>query len=293
MKCFYHNDMDGHCAGWVVSKHYILGQDYQKSDFIESDYSNLDLSSVQFGELVVFVDYSFTESTLHNLKYLIEELNCDVIWIDHHDSSIKLCEKYRELRDIAGIRSKEYSGAALAYMYFNCIDDYPLIPRFIKLVSDYDTWQHVLRWSDEFKLGLDCFPNDVFDPIWDKLNDDKHIQFTTPMTQELIDRGRIIRSYIDQDNENYLECYGYESQLNTGDIVLVVNKKTNSWIFGDNIDRYVAVIVYVFDGSCYSYTIYSSDPTFNCAEYAEQYGGGGHKGAAGWRSKELLFKSIE
>ena len=84
MKCFYHNDMDGHCAGYLVRKCTVNDNPV---DYFESDYSGLDLSTVDIGERVYIVDYSFTESTMHELLWLIN-YGCDVIWIDQHASSL-------------------------------------------------------------------------------------------------------------------------------------------------------------------------------------------------------------
>lgn len=36
--------------------------------------------------------------------------------------------------------------------------------------------------------------------------------------------------------------------------------------------------------------IYSSNKEIDCSKIAESFGGGGHKGAAGFSSDELLFK---
>jgi oligoribonuclease NrnB/cAMP/cGMP phosphodiesterase (DHH superfamily) len=35
MKCFYHNDLDGRCAGSIVAKY---ENNYNKEDFFEVDY---------------------------------------------------------------------------------------------------------------------------------------------------------------------------------------------------------------------------------------------------------------
>lgn len=283
MKCFYHNDMDGHAAGALIRMALDLtGSDESeyRNDFIECNYGHIDTDIVDPGEEVYFVDYSFTESTKHVLDDLIYK-DCHIIWIDHHDSSIELCKRHSYYDNLPGDRSKDGSGAWLVHRYL-----YPdkEIPWWIKYVSDYDTWEHRYgQVSDYFKLGIDSLDNDVFDPIWDLLELDEF------RYKDVIESGTIIKSYIDRENKNYLESYGYESSTEYGDPVYVVNKKTNSWIFGDLIDRYTAVVVYVFDGDKFSYSMYSSDPRFDCSKYAERYGGGGHAGAAGFTSTEFLF----
>lgn len=284
MKCFYHNDMDGHCAGYLVRK---FTENDNPEDYFESDYSGLDLSTVDIGERVYIVDYSFTEATIHELLWLIN-YGCDVIWIDHHASSLDLVDKYPELKNLRGIRSSEASGAALTYMWFmKCPFD--TIPEYVKLVSDYDTWAHKMTDSDAFKLGIDSYKNDVFDDVWTRLDSTSEIFDGRHFLQSVVAAGYIIKSYIDRDNESYLDSYGFESELD-GVTVYAVNKSSNSWIFGDLINSYPAVVVFVFNGSKWKYSIFSSDNGADCQKIAENHGGGGHKHAAGFTSDELLLR---
>ena len=300
MKCFYHNDMDGHCAGFIVKLYLdyfsyidrVVANYFDKTDFIESDYNLKPIDPDIVGnEDVYIVDYSFSENTKHILDRLIS--NCrNLIWIDHHDSSLELCKNHPEYNNIAGIRSKDGSGAWLAYKYLFVDTGYDAdIPNYVELVSDYDTWK---LYDDcmYFKLGIDSVPNDVFDEIWKKLDDEYDNQSKDcDCIFDLIQTGKCIKSYIDMDNKNYLKSYGYPSTTPDGLYsVYVVNKKTNSWIFGNKINEYDACVVFAFDGNNYSYSIYSSEESsFDCQRFAEVYGGGGHRHAAGFVSKDLLF----
>lgn len=286
MKCFYHNDLDGHCAGALVRMYMDDDNEhYTSDDFIESDYRSLKIDGVEPGEEVIFVDYSFTETTEHYLRKLID-MSCDIIWIDHHISSINLCKENPDFDALEGIRSEKYSGAALTYMYLYNVD-YEMIPEYVKLVSDYDTWKLDRPEPALFKLGMDAQDNDVDSNIWDQLSNLSYVQ------DDIIEDGKIIKRYLDLDLKSYRESYGFEATTQDGDIVYVVNRKSNSWIFGELIDKYVAVVSYVFDGTQYVYSVFSSDPNFDCSEFAETYGGGGHKGAAGFTSKHLVFVPIE
>lgn len=284
MKCFYHNDMDGHCAGYLVRK---FTENNNPEDYFESDYSGLDLSKVEIGERVYIVDYSFTEATMHQLLWLIN-YGCDVIWIDHHSSSLDLVEKYPELATLRGIISSEASGAALTYMWFmDCTFD--KLPKYVQLVSDYDTWAHKMPDSDAFKLGIDGYGNEVFDSVWERLDESSLIHDKNRLLRNIISEGYTIKSYIDRDNESYLNSYGFESEID-GVTVYAVNKSSNSWIFGDLINSYPAVVVFVFNGSKWKYSIFSSDTGADCQKIAENHGGGGHKHAAGFMSDKLLLR---
>ena len=289
MKCFYHNDDDGRCAGSIVA-HYE--NNYNKNDYFEVDYiMQLPLDKIKENERVYFVDYSFKKDTVWQLEEILKKTK-DVIWIDHHLSSFKLEEELPWTKDIKGIRQDGISGAGLTYMYlYNCkFDD---LPYYIQLISDYDCWLYKYEPDTTyFKLGLGTEDNDALDDIWkafyESFVDDVCLSISVGT---LIEKGKIIKQYIDSENTFYREHYSYETEIE-GLKCLVVNKKSNSWIFGDKINEYPLVMVWVFNGVKYSYSIFSVDKNIDCSKIAEKYGGGGHRGAAGFSSDELLFRKV-
>jgi oligoribonuclease NrnB/cAMP/cGMP phosphodiesterase (DHH superfamily) len=280
MKCFYHNDLDGRCAGAIVAQ---FRNNYNKDDFFEVDYvMDLPIDKVKDGEEVWFVDYSFKDNTVHIINDLITR-NCKVIWIDHHTSSINLVNANEELQTIEGIRQDGISGAGLTYMY--CYNkEFNDIPYYIKLVSDYDCWQYKFEPDTTyFKIGIETTEFDALDYVWTNLS------LGGNTLDKIIKTGKIIKGYIDNDNTYYREHFSYESEIESHKC-LVVNKKTNSWVFGDKYNDYPLVMVWVYNGEKYTYSIFSSNKDIDCSKIAEKFGGGGHKGAAGFSSAELLFK---
>lgn len=298
MKCFYHNDLDGRCAGSIVYRYEMINNEedfvYTKEDFFEVDYI-MDLTpyieKIEYGEKVYFVDYSFTNKTKWILDLLLSK-KCNIIWCDHHKSSLELIKSFPELRYINGIRDDRYSGALLTYWYLYLQDKYFIdnnrlldeIPMQIRYVDDYDCWKSNLGDNTTFfKLGIETKDYDALDRIWD----DFYI-FSESLSL-LIDKGKAIKQYIDKDHEQYRNQYAYESIID-GHKALVINRKTNSWIFGEKIKEYPIVCVWAFNGEKYSYSIYSEDKSIDCSKIAEVYGGGGHKGASGFSADKLLFK---
>lgn len=283
--------MDGRCAGSIVAQY---ENNYNREDFFEVDYI-MDLTPmlnlINNGEKVYFVDYSFKENTKWVLEQLIDK-NCDVIWIDHHTSSLNLIKEHDNLCSIKGLRQDKISGAALTYMYLYNYE-FNDIPYYIKLVSDYDCWIYNFDpYTTYFKIGLETTKYDALDEIWKYINENDYDcefgQIPMSPTDKIIDTGITIKGYIDKDNEQYRNQYAYESNIG-GYKALVVNRKTNSWIFGEKYNEYPVVCVWAFNGERYSYSIYSGDSNVDCSKIAESYGGGGHKGAAGFSSDTLLF----
>lgn len=285
MKCFYHCDMDGRCSAAIVAR---MEMNYDREDYFEVNYVQpLPLDKVKAGERVYFVDYSFKADTIHQMGILLAR-GCDVIWIDHHTSSLNLLKdpNYEWVKDVKGLISDEGAGAVLTYMYMLKVN-YEEVPYFIKLVSDYDTWSYKFEPETTwFKLGLETEDFDALDAVWKDLFSPMHSEHTR---SGLIEKGKIIKEYIDKDNTLYRNRFEYEIEL-CGLPCKVINKSSNSWIFGEHYYQFPMVMVYAFDGEKVTYSIFSSDKMVDCSKIAESYSGGGHKGAAGFSSDEILFK---
>ena len=111
MKCFYHSDMDGKCAGSIVAR--VTGN-YNSKDYIMYNYDGeIPTELIEDGETVYFVDLSFSVNTVDKLKEIVETKHCDLIWCDHHLSSMDILAKYPEFSSIKGIRKEGISGAGM------------------------------------------------------------------------------------------------------------------------------------------------------------------------------------
>lgn len=291
MKVFHHNDMDGYAAAHCVKVYKNLTNDDVKRDFFEVDYldkSKYDrekFNKVSDFEEVWIVDYSFTEETHDILKSLLEK-KCKIRWIDHHTSSIELLKVHPEYSIIPGLINKTVSGAALTYMYlFTNEHKFSECPQYIQLISDYDNWNlKMVPQSEYFKLNYDKEINK-----WKFLDELYKNRFSSDFIRNCCDIGKNIKQYIDSDNKYFREKYGYESEFE-GMIVFVVPKKSNSWIFGDLVEKYPITVCYSFNGEIYEYSIFSNEKfNIDVSKIAEKLGGGGHYGVAGFTSKELLF----
>lgn len=282
MKCFYHNDMDGHAAAAVVA---YETKNYNREDFFEIDYvSPIPVDMVKNGETVYFVDYSFSES---NLKYLDELIKkeCYIIWIDHHKSSLETMKNHPEYKDLDGMFLIGVSGALLTWRWFH--QGAKEEPEVLQLVSDYDCWK--FKYGDKttyFKLGIDCTDSDPLGSMWKQLIYEDRLNIFITKT---IKNGMTVKSYVDNQNTYYREHYGYESELD-GYKCFVLALKTNSWVFGEKYNEYPLCAAWVFNGEKYVYTLYSSKKDVDCSEIARKYGGGGHAGAAGFTTNELILK---
>ena len=289
MKCFHHNDLDGRCAGAMVSQ-YMDNRD--PSNFIEVDYVKVPSADiVSRGEDVFIVDYSFTEKTAHQLKAFIDK-KCHVIWIDHHQSSVDLLHhiddpefQFLKSKNLHIVVDTKLCGAALTFMYFEYETGHSM-PRFLRYVDDWDRWTKRHSETRKFKLGIESIPHSPTDQIW------RNLMFDSDTTEHLLQEGDIIERYVDKSNAAYCKAFAFKCTFENLNCY-ALNVRSNSEIFGDLINHCDAVITFIYDGDVYRYSIYSANPEIDCSKIAVKYGGGGHKGAAGFESDRLYIRKCD
>lgn len=290
MKCFHHNDLDGYCSARIVA---VYENNFSTDDFIEMSYKNsLPVDRVGKDERVYIVDYSNSENTYQSLLDLLK-VTKDIIWIDHHASSLKMIENHSEIEVILdnpkSVVDTSYSGAALAYMSLYEKSDFDEIPAYIRFVSDYDTWTYEYgKETEYFKCGMECYSYKPFDDIWDKLEKDAGKE---DFLSEIIESGRSIKRYLEQNYKFKRSYLSYVVDLD-GYKCLVMNLDGNSWVFGDEMNNpdYDVFILWSYDGEFYNYSLYSSSNSgIDVSRIAENHGGGGHEHASGFKLKELIL----
>ena len=294
--------------------------------------------------LIIVLDYAFSSNT----EYLFEEIykategGKHLLWIDHHDSSIKFVEEYCDIDYPNGDFSsaamtnphnhylmdadhilvcKAGSAAYLTWAYnnsdkfsglvagTNCYDMYGMakqtgsVPDHIKYVSDYDTWQYKYTITMYFKYAYDMAPNkDLFFFKYEEIEYDSPKYYEAMFND--IEAGKAISSYVDSQNAATLKSHGYESYIPNHIIygkaedeyectaIYVINHYGNSTVFGEKYHEYPYVVIWYFTGELYMHSIYSDIKKFtdtDCEAIASKFGGGGHRGAAGWTSRSLMF----
>lgn len=292
MKCFYHNDADGRCAGFWVDLNVGLNDQYQDHSFIEMSYAKpFPMESIRKDEQIYIVDYSISPDEMRQLLKITK----NVTWIDHHKTAI---EKYKDFEyEIRGIRYDGIAGCMLTYCYIHHMtqrgtgDIKPFdpsmtkdAPRFTKLIADWDVWK--FEYGDDTRHFITAFNAYNFCPssrLWDDFlsSDD----FTC---SEFIKKGITMNAFRDGWARDYMNL-GFESEFEGAKCFAVNLGRCNSEYFKSlPVGEYDVLMPFVFDGDQYAVSLYST--TIDVSEIAKKHGGGGHKGASGFQCKELPFK---
>lgn len=280
MKCFFHSaDLDGHCSGAIVKMKYsnceMIGIDYGD----EFPWDSIPIGS---GETIFMVDFSLQPYS--RMKRLAIQAG-SLFWFDHHSTVIQEHEKaIKNGADyISGIQRSGIGACALVWVYL--FKKRPL-PLFVKLLAEYDVWNHEDVWTLPFQYGVKREKNTLPDnqEFWKSL-------FSLDNVRDIVNVGEIILDYQDTQNRQYAEACTFETELD-GLKCLAVNKMlTNSKIFDSVWDnrKYDAMIVFGWKKGLWKIGLYSDKENINLGMIAKARGGGGHKLAAGFETDQLPF----
>jgi len=282
---FYHRgDLDGISSGAILFNKYetydlkLVGLEY--GDEID------EITLSKNYDLVYVVDF-----TLYPIEKMLK-LNSEnkLIWIDHHKSSLEVLKKYPELnKSILGDNTE--SAAHLVWKYLYPDEE---VPYSIKLISLYDTWQHNFN-NDilNFYTGLeiDCKYNPESD-VWKKLLKNKE---KTDFEESIIKKGKSIRDYLKMKNLLYAKEHAFETEFEGLKAIVINIGLSGANIFDSiyNPEKHDLMITFSRRANkIWKFSLYSDKENIDCSAICKKYGGGGHKGAAGFSIKdtELPFK---
>ena len=292
MKCFYHNDADGKCAGFWVHHRAYLEPDIE---FVEISYEKpFPMNTILPNEQIYIVDYSIMPNEMRELLKITK----DVTWIDHHKTAI---ERYKDFEyDIRGIRYDGIAGCMLTYCYLTHMtnggrgeikpfdiqmtEDAPL---FTKLIADWDVWK--FDYGDKTRSFITAFNSYDFNPKskeWNRFF--KRILSKSDPVTDMIDEGTSMLKYRDGWAKEYLKRFGFEVNFEGLNCFAVNLGNCNSEYFKSLPEgKYDAFMPFAYNGEKWTVSMYSK--TYDVSDICKKYGGGGHAQAAGFTCEELPF----
>lgn len=281
--CFHHNDPDGKCAAAIVNR--AISPD--NIEFIEMKYSKeIPFDKIKANDEIIIVDFSFKPEQME----LLFEISSDIIWIDHHKT---ILDHPWNNEDIRGIREVGKSGALLTWEYFadeesSNIFNKP-IPLAVQLISDYDCWILKDQRSKPFVFGLQTYDLSPTSYVWDELFKEKDMQVKNVFIPRIIEKGFVCLAFIEALGFDYGTQYGFETKFEGYNCFAQGFYMFGSTAFGDRINQYDICISYEWLGDKWIIGLYSVKPEIDVSEIAKEWGGGGHKGAAGFVNNHLPF----
>jgi hypothetical protein len=233
-----------------------------------------------------------------------------LVWIDHHKSSI--CS---HPTDIPGYRIDGVAACRLAWAYFTAaIDDYALIlpskqefisrlvsePLAVRLAGEYDVWDKRDPHADIFQHGLRS--RELTPEVWAQLLDDgvdSALQGTgmdiTPseqMAMVLIEAGSAIQYAKTHENESIIKTAGFDLDFEGLHFLACNHARYNSFLFTAGLKpEHDACLGFAWKGGKWTVSLYHAPGKehHDLSLIAVKHGGGGHRGACGFRGKTLPF----
>jgi len=176
MKAFYHSaDLDGHCSGAIVK------MKYPECEMVGINYGDyFPWGGVDPSEKLFMVDFSL--QPFQKMAKLTEMIGMNLVWIDHHKTAMDEHKQWNNEHPaylaIDGVRKNGIGACRLVWEYL-----YPgrHIPTFIKLLAEYDVWNHSDPRTLSFQYGMrqfkDTYPENQ--DLWNSLFDVEEVQRIT------------------------------------------------------------------------------------------------------------------
>jgi len=274
--CIYHgNCADGFGAATVIHK--AFGGDV---DFHPGRYGE-ELPEIESRDVMI-VDFSYKRDVMINIISKARS----VLVLDHHKSA------EAELAGLHGIREDvevyfdmNRSGAQMTWDYF--FAEYPT-PKLIQHIQDRDLWQFKLPGTREIQAALFSYEFD-FD-IWLRLldNDD--------LVTGLFNEGVVLSRKHLKDIQDLLKISHREMTI-AGYTVPAANLPLTMSSDAGNImckDLTTFSATYYDTAKSRCFSLRSAENGMDVSAIAIQYGGGGHKHAAGFKVPlgELVEKGL-
>jgi hypothetical protein len=215
---------------------------------------------------VAIVDFSYKRPVMVDLAAKAKS----ILVLDHHKTAQADLEGLSaECPNVIVEFDMERSGAVMAWQHFH--PDRP-VPTFFYYLQDRDLWTKKLPGVDDFTMALRSYQQEFL--LWDKLCDN---------VQGLITEGGAIHRYfrtlveIAKGHAYFKEIGGYR--------VPVVNASMfmSSELAGELAEGHPFAGVYAESETHTLWSLRSRADGVDVSEVAKQFGGGGHKHAAGFR----------
>lgn len=290
MYCIYHSkDLDGFTSGAIVKLKYpeavLIGYDYGEE---------FPWDKIEPGKPVIMIDVSLPPDKMFELS---KHTNNQLTWIDHHISAINAHNNFAANKDPFLTPVLEVGIAACEIGWKYLFPD-KTMPEAVKLVGEYDTFRrsNKKRWENKilpFQYGLRTVASTV-DDVFNWLLMMYSLEFEKNYDNNIelrIDAGKLILAYQDQISKVQMEKAAFECEFE-GLKAICLNGSSmvfNSLSFKSVYDesKHDVMVLFQFTGDQWKFTLYTTKNDVDCSAIAKSKGGGGHKQAAGFETKDI------
>lgn len=234
-----------------------------------------------------------------------------LIWIDHHKSAI---EKFQ--KGVPGYRIDGVAACRLAWQWFmlhavwdpreqhppytlpekqDFIDRKVIEPLAVRLAGEYDIWDKRDPDAELFQHGL---KSQSLDSLWEILLSgptapkDGQEGLAEITVAALLDAGRAIQYAKTQENESIIKAAGFTIEFEGLKFFACNHARYNSFLFTAGLTPdHDACFGFAYRKGEWHVSLYHAPGKehHDLSQIAVKYGGGGHRGACGFRTITLPF----
>lgn len=229
------------------------------------------------------------------------ELCKNVIWLDHHASSIA-----SHPTDIPGYRIDGVAACRLAWQWFSAKATIPngekylpekrefverMVPEplAVRLAGEYDIWDKRDSDAELFQHGL---RSRDLEKLWPLLLEDS--ERARERVFDLLETGRGIQYAKAHENESIIKHQGFTFQFEGLNFLACNHARYNSHLFTAGLTpEHDACFGFKYSKGQWEVSLYHAPGKehHDLSRIAVKYGGGGHRGACGFRVDKLPFLS--
>ena len=296
--CLYHSvDLDGWMSAAIVKHHFIVNNPKCKVKdnlLFENDRKYIQFQGYTYGDKVpditsydriIMCDMSLLKTVMEQLH---ENHTKEIIWIDHHYSAIHDSELPLKYNDLKGIRDTKFAACELTWKYYFPNDS---MPEIVRLLGRYDCFGHrgtseeiqVLEFQYGARSSINNYNTAYYFLLCNIEDDAANVIGLEHIINHLYHEGKIIYEYLCQDAELIYNT-GIDINLEGFKFRLINKERFNPINF--NIDYhkhgYDAIACFWLSPKDWHFSLYNDNNLVDVSAIAKQFGGGGHKGAAGF-----------
>lgn len=262
--CIYHgNCADGFGAAWVFKRFADRDFDFHAGVYQDSP------PDVE-GRDVYLVDFSYKQAVVEAMLERCSRL----VLIDHHKTAIEDLAPLFEAGAIECLTDINYSGAMLAWQWFNG-DAEP--PQLIRHIEDRDLWRFALPFTREIQACVFSHPYDF--KVWDAL-----MEAGPDEIAAFVREGQAIERKHHKDIAELVGVVTRNMEIGGHSVPVANLPYTLTSDAGHLLAKGCPFAACYWDtpeGRVFS--LRSTDEGLDVSEVAKQYGGGGHRNASGFR----------
>jgi uncharacterized protein len=255
------------------------------------------------------------DATVYMLDISVDGLmeHPNLNWVDHHKSAM---EKYPAT--IQGYRIDGVAACRLAWQYFGAVNGFPgpgiptkedfierrvSEPEAVRLAGEYDIWDKRDPRADVLQFGLRS--KELTDEDWGWLltvrdltkMGEYELGMTWKTLTELLQNGKLLQRYQQQNDAEIIQHRSFYVEFEGLRFLALNTARCNSITFAaiDNPNtpttNHDALLGFYYNGKAWTVSLYHAAhrKDIDLSLIAVKYGGGGHRGACGFRADTLPF----